>query len=111
MTDVNYTATFTDTYGNATESAAFKKNKAGWTLGGGAEFKVGGNWSVKGEYLYADFGSTTVTSTNLNAASVATIASLIPGPSAPAVAYPINAFTHSSDLRTNNIRFGINYHF
>ncbi len=114
LTDVNYAATFTDTYGNATESAAFKKNKAGWTLGGGAEFKVGNNWSVKGEYLYADFGDTNTTSTNLNATSVATIATLgrtasfIPGPS---TAYTTNVFTHSSDLRTNNVRFGINYHF
>ncbi|MFM9904058.1 MAG: outer membrane protein [Pyrinomonadaceae bacterium] len=114
VTDINYAATFTDTYGNATESAAFKKNKAGWTLGGGAEFKVGSNWSVKGEYLYADFGDTNTTSTNLNATSVSTIASLgrtasfIPGPS---IAYATNVFTHSSDLRTNNVRFGINYHF
>jgi len=102
VTDLNYDATFTDDYGNsppfvnASESAAFKKNKAGWTLGGGAEFKVGSNWSVKGEYLYADFGGTSVTSTNLK------------GSFAPGAA---NVFTHSSDLKTNNVRFGINYHF
>lgn len=108
VTDVNYAATFTDTYANATESAAFKKNKAGWTLGGGAEFKIGSNWSVKGEYLYADFGSTSVTSTNLNATSIVNRPENV---FAPGVAYPTNIFTHSSDLRINNVRFGINYHF
>ncbi|MEQ1922712.1 MAG: outer membrane beta-barrel protein [Pyrinomonadaceae bacterium] len=110
VTDVNYAATFTDTYGNATESAAFKKNKAGWTLGGGAEVKVASRWSIKGEYLYTDFGSISVTSNNLNAASIASIANTpnIPGPS---VAYTQNVFTHSSDLRTNNVRFGVNFHF
>ena len=110
VTDVNYAATFTDTFGNATESAAFKKNKAGWTLGGGAEVKVANRWSVKGEYLYTDFGSISVTSNNLNAASIASIANTpnIPGPS---VAYTQNVFTHSSDLRTNNVRFGVNFHF
>lgn len=108
VTDVNYAATFTDTYANATESAAFKKNKAGWTLGGGAEFKIGSNWSVKGEYLYADFDSTSVTSTNLNATSIVNRPENV---FAPGVAYPTNIFTHSSDLRINNVRFGINYHF
>ena len=110
VTDVNYAATFTDTFGNATESAAFKKNKAGWTLGGGAEVKVANRWSIKGEYLYTDFGSISVTSNNLNAASIASIANTpnIPGPS---VAYTQNVFTHSSDLRTNNVRFGVNFHF
>ncbi len=113
VTDVNYAATFTDTYGNATESAAFKKNKAGWTLGGGAEFRVASKWSVKGEYLYADLGSVSVTSNNLNAASIATIASIANTPNipAPSVAYTQNVFTHSGDVKMHNVRFGVNFHF
>ena len=31
--------------------------QAGWTVGAGAEFAITNNWSVKGEYLYADLGS------------------------------------------------------
>jgi len=31
--------------------------QAGWTVGAGAEFAVTNNWSIKGEYLYADLGS------------------------------------------------------
>lgn len=32
----------------------------GWTVGGGIEYAVGSNWSVKGEYLYAHFAGKTV---------------------------------------------------
>lgn len=38
--------------------------QAGWTLGAGAEFAVTDNWSIKGEYLYADLGSKGVTYTD-----------------------------------------------
>ena len=32
--------------------------RVGWTLGGGAEWALDRNWSIKGEYLFADFGRT-----------------------------------------------------
>ena len=38
--------------------------QAGWTVGAGAEFAVTNNWSVKGEYLYADLGSKGIGYTN-----------------------------------------------
>jgi outer membrane immunogenic protein len=31
--------------------------RGGWTVGGGVEYALGYGWSVKGEYLYADFGT------------------------------------------------------
>jgi outer membrane immunogenic protein len=31
--------------------------RSGWTAGGGIEYAVTTNWSVRGEYLYADFGT------------------------------------------------------
>jgi outer membrane immunogenic protein len=34
--------------------------RAGWTLGAGAEYAVTQNISVKGEYLYANYGRATV---------------------------------------------------
>jgi outer membrane immunogenic protein len=37
--------------------------RSGWTLGGGAEFVLGGPWTAKAEYLYYDLGSRTVTTT------------------------------------------------
>jgi len=30
--------------------------RIGWTAGGGVEYKINPSWSVKGEYLYFDFG-------------------------------------------------------
>jgi outer membrane immunogenic protein len=33
------------------------KTRNGWTAGVGVEYAVSSNWSVKGEYLYVDFGT------------------------------------------------------
>ncbi|MGH6844103.1 MAG: outer membrane protein [Methylocella sp.] len=30
--------------------------RAGWTIGGGIEYAVTGNWSIRAEYRYVDFG-------------------------------------------------------
>ena len=40
------------TAGGVTES----ETKTGFTVGGGAEFRLSQNWSIKGEYLYVDLG-------------------------------------------------------
>lgn len=37
----------------------------GWTVGGGAELALNPQWSVKGEYLYADLGKATLASGNI----------------------------------------------
>ena len=66
----------------------------GWTVGGGVEWAFAPNWSVKGEYLYMDFGSI---STSTNVASAAFV-----NP---------NVFSTSVDLKANIVRAGINYRF
>jgi len=98
LTDLNYQALFTDTFATAHENGGFSKTKAGWTGGAGAEFKIGSRWSAKGEYLFTDFRRSSVTSTNLTAFS-------------PSMPFASNTFTHSTDLKVHNVRFGINYHF
>lgn len=95
VTKIDYNARFTDTFASANESGAINKTRAGWTAGGGVEYKVANKWSVKGEYLFADFRRETTTSTNLTA-----------GP-----AYPQNPFTHSIYQKNHMVRFGVNYHF
>jgi outer membrane immunogenic protein len=95
VTDINYQTGFSDTYQSATASSGVKKNKVGWTVGGGVEMKVAKRWSVKGEYLYSDFGRVSSTSTNFTA--------LTP--------YPATVFNNSTDLKTHNVRFGVNYRF
>jgi outer membrane immunogenic protein len=37
--------------------AGTSTTKLGWTVGGGVEFALGGNWTAKAEYLYVDLGS------------------------------------------------------
>jgi outer membrane immunogenic protein len=61
-------------------------NQSGWTIGGGVETSLGGNWTAKLEYLYLDFGSFT---------DVA-----FQGPF---------TFTSKSDIRDHIVRVGLNY--
>ena len=32
------------------------KTRSGWTVGGGLEYAITNNWSVRAEYRYSDFG-------------------------------------------------------
>jgi outer membrane immunogenic protein len=36
---------------------SFSTTRTGWTVGGGIEYAVTNNWSVRGEYRYTDFGT------------------------------------------------------
>ncbi|MFZ2445489.1 MAG: outer membrane protein [Syntrophobacteraceae bacterium] len=40
--------------------ASFSTIKVGWTAGGGVEYAIAKNWTVKAEYLYMDLGSESV---------------------------------------------------
>jgi outer membrane immunogenic protein len=66
---------------------------AGWTLGAGVEYAWTNNWTVKAEYLYANFDA------NRNA----------PGFFLPGVAAAFNNRSHSIDV--NIVRLGVNYKF
>jgi len=98
VTNVNYQAVFTDTFATAAENGGIKANRRGFTAGGGIEGKLSKHWSLRGEYLYLDFGRFTTTSINLTAYS-------------PPTAYPTNVFTHSDNLRGHLLRGGLNYRF
>jgi outer membrane immunogenic protein len=37
-------------------------SRVGWTIGGGVEYALTNNWTIRGEYLYADLGSNNFTS-------------------------------------------------
>jgi len=58
---------FHDVWGSATASTpAFdsEKTRTGWTLGGGLEYMLTRNWTIKAEGLYADFGNWIATNPN-----------------------------------------------
>jgi outer membrane immunogenic protein len=67
---------------------------AGWTIGGGIEGHLGGNWTGKLEYLYLDLGTVT------NQATLLTIP--------PTFGIGVNT---SSRITDHVFRAGINYHF
>jgi outer membrane immunogenic protein len=60
---------------------------AGWTLGGGIEMSIAGNWSAKAEYLYVDLGKF-----NCGIACGA-------------------ALTNNVSFNTSLVRAGVNYRF
>ena len=58
--------------------------RLGWTIGGGFEVPLAPKWTAKLEYLYTDFGQSTVT-------------------------FPAAAQRVESDLAVHNVRLGLNY--
>jgi outer membrane immunogenic protein len=75
------------------ESAALSNTLWGWSAGGGAEYAVGGNWSIRAEYLHYDLGSI-----NLTAAD----SRFPPG---------VNVTNASAHFRGEIVRAGVNYKF
>jgi outer membrane immunogenic protein len=70
--------------------------KTGFVLGGGLEWKINGHWSIRGEYLYVDFGHVSTTGVISN-----------PG-IGPGYA---QGLTTTADLSAHIARVGITYGF
>ncbi len=49
-------AGFENSYAGFPAFTQFSETRAGWTIGGGLEYAVTNNWSVRAEYRYTDFG-------------------------------------------------------
>jgi outer membrane immunogenic protein len=47
---------FQDTYTGAPGYDSLSTTRVGWTVGGGVEYAVTDNWSIRAEYRYTDFG-------------------------------------------------------
>jgi outer membrane immunogenic protein len=45
------------TYTSPFRSVSKSSTRVGWTVGGGIEYAVTNNWSIRAEYRYSDFGS------------------------------------------------------
>ena len=76
-----------------TAAATNKRDRLGWTVGGGIEAMFAANWSAKIEYLYLDMGS---------------ITNSVVMPTASGIPLGANVTSRVTD---NIIRAGINYHF
>ena len=108
---------------NTAQSFRVSDTKVGGTIGGGFEWMMAPNWSVKAEALYYDLGSVTVTTpltTSINPIT-ASIPATVAGTSTAGVTGAINKFTGAatvSNVATTHINFqgviirlGLNYHF
>jgi outer membrane immunogenic protein len=95
--DINSDYTLTSTIPRTFPSptiASFSTTKSGWTIGGGVETHLGGNWTGKLEYLFVDLGSVDHTFTS---------------PVTAAGTFALFDATHS--VRDHIIRVGLNYKF
>jgi outer membrane immunogenic protein len=52
-------ASATNTYQSFFGYDSTGQSLVGWTIGGGLEYAINNNWSIRAEYRYADFGTTT----------------------------------------------------
>jgi opacity protein-like surface antigen len=81
-----------DGNGNPVNTIVSSHNtKGGWTVGGGIEGRLAGNWTAKIEYLYLDLGMVTT----------------IPAPAPGAT----TAVAFNSRITDNLLRVGVNYKF
>jgi outer membrane immunogenic protein len=93
------TADTSGAFGGGGGSTSYANTQVGWTAGGGVEWMVVPNWSVKAEYLYYDLGS-------VQASTV--VSALTPAGDATGFAYTTTASTR---FNGNIVRAGVNYHF
>jgi outer membrane immunogenic protein len=70
--------------------------RVGWTVGGGVEYALTNNWTIKGEYLYADLGKS-----NFNSL----------GNTAALINFPGVAVTGHINYNASIFRAGVNYKF
>src|SRR5262249_27412556 len=87
---------FTAVFSGATHAGSVSTNQVGWVAGGGVEWALTNNWSVKAEYLSLRFDG-------FNYASPLTAATF---PFAPGYAWNTNI-----SLREQVARIGVNYKF
>jgi len=94
FTDVSAHASFSDGF-DGVESASKKSTETGYVLGAGVAYALQGNWSISGEYLYANFGKVSYSG-------------VIGGPDVSEFPGTLN---HSANLSANLFRVALNYKF
>jgi len=96
LTNMDYAVVFTDTFASASENGGVTKTLTGLVFGGGFEYRTPGVLSIRAEFLYANFGEVTATSTNFKAFSLS---------------WPMHPFTHTANLKGAVVRVGANFWF
>lgn len=96
----SYSVMYSDLKEFGGSSASYART--GWTAGGGIEWLMWNNWSMKAEYLYVDLGQTPSLSGEQYC--------LCSGPSIPKLDYFMSSQSGGSN-RFHTLRAGVNYHF
>ncbi|MGP0091062.1 MAG: outer membrane protein [Xanthobacteraceae bacterium] len=91
FTTLNANFSFADTGNGGGEAVSFSNSKTGYTVGFGVEAGLWGNWTLKTEYLYVNFGAVAATGTFVNV--------------------PAQPMFHSIGLEADIARVGLNYRF
>ena len=97
LTQLQSNFSFVDT-NTALESGRLDTTKAGYAVGGGVEAPLTGRVSFKADYLHVDFANTS---------GMVTAQTSI----APLPLFSGQIFAHSSDLKADIVRVGLNYRF
>jgi outer membrane immunogenic protein len=79
-------------------SGSRTNDRTGWAAGGGAEWALTPQWSLKAEYLYVDLGAGGSDNVNITNAAVAGV-------------NPGAGFRSTLNTHENVVRVGLNYHF
>ena len=80
---------------NTVGSSSAIQRKIGWTVGAGAEWVLLGNWTLKAEYLFFDFGSVATAAPVINTSLV----------------FDPNVLTTRANLNARIARLGLNFRF
>ena len=97
LTQLQSNFSFVDTNG-ASESGRLDTTKAGYAVGGGVEAPLTSCLSLKADYLHVDFANTSGMVTGQTSL-------------APLPLFSDQIFAHSSDLKADMVRAGLNYRF
>jgi len=94
-----------------TINAATDDNRVGWVVGGGLEYALSRNWSIRAEYLHLDFGTTSGSGSIVVPTGV--LGNLLCTTGQAAVTGPatITGCSISSRLTAEVVRGGITYRF
>jgi outer membrane immunogenic protein len=105
VTKLNFTQNFSEPPFTPTpETATLSSTKAGWTVGAGLEYAFAHNWTLRGEYLFAQFAADTAIGNLVNGSGT--------GPGCVAAFSCGATFTNSlSTLNVQIVRAGLNYKF